>query len=90
MRIKNYNDFVDKQILDALKRTAKIVEEEYHSRMSYHEDIDPEKTYRAEKIHPASLLKLYGWTGIWNSLNTIQKIRVFRFVYKVENSEIIN
>jgi hypothetical protein len=54
----------------------------------FHEDIDPNKTYRAEKIHPQSLLTLYGWTGIWNSLNTVQKIKVFRFVYNVENAEI--
>jgi hypothetical protein len=53
------------------------------------EDIDPDKFYHAEKIHPQSLLTLYGWTGIWNSLNTPQKMKVFRFVYNVENAVII-
>jgi hypothetical protein len=76
-RIENYNDFIDKQILDALKKAGEKVQQEYHS-------------YHAEKIHPQSLLTLDGWTGIWNQLNTVQKIKVFRFVYKVENAEIID
>jgi hypothetical protein len=36
-----------------------------------------------------SLLTMLGWSGIWNDLNTVQKMIVFRFVYKIENAEII-
>jgi len=49
-----------------------------------------DKTYKAEKRHSQSLLTMYGWTGIWNSLNTVQKIKVFRSVYNAENASIID
>jgi hypothetical protein len=76
MKRMNSRDFpIDSKVLDALKRAGDIFVNEAR--------------YRAEKIHPQSLLTLYGWTGIWNSLNTVQKMKVFRFVYKVENAALI-
>ena len=87
MRIKNYADFgdlqIDKQILEAFFKAGESMMHEARERAQKYKA-------KATKIHPQSLFTMIGWSGIWNSLNTVQKIKVFRFVYKVENASIIN